>query len=344
MPFRAFAAFVLPSLLAMLAMVAIPLAGVAWLSFWNSYTATEVVEVQTRSPFGVTVEQLSRPVLDTQGEPLRVREWYGLGNFVSIIEPERLGQALAALSGPGGLGERLATAYRGIVNLDFWEALEFTLVYTAVTTPLVLLIGFLLALAVDNAHPWAKGALIFATLLPFIVTPVVGALSIKWLFLDNAVVTVLLESLGLGRIYFMESPLTVRFLIILYGVWHVAPFAFMVLYAGLQTVPKESLEAALVDGATRTERVTHVIVPHLAPLFVFITLIHVMDAYRLFEPVLVFSGGQFANSLQHLTYTILDIEQNYHRASASALLTVAGVLVLLIPIVVRTWRDERKGA
>lgn len=344
MPLRTFLAFVAPSVLAMLVMIAIPLCGVAWLSLWNSYTRTEIVEVQTRSPFGVTLERLSRPVLGPDGEAVRVREWYGLGNFDSVVEPARLGEALAEVDRQDGLWPGLVAAYRAVTDLEFWEALEFTLVYTAVTTPLVLLLGFLLALAVDNARSWAKGGLIFASLLPFIVTPVVGALSIKWLFLDNAVVTVLLEQAGLGRIYFLQGPFTVRFLIILYGVWHVAPFAFMVLYAGLQTVPRETLEAALVDGATRLERVTHVIVPHLAPLFVFITLIHVMDAYRLFEPVLVFSGGQFANSLQHLTYTILDIEQNYHRASASALLTVLGVLVLLVPIVVRTWRDERRSA
>jgi multiple sugar transport system permease protein len=56
------------------------------------------------------------------------------------------------------------------------------------------------------------------------------------------------------------------------------------------------------------------------PLFVFVTLIHLMDAYRVFEPILVFSGGQGADSLQHLTYKILSDEQNFHKASAAALI------------------------
>ncbi len=119
------------------------------------------------------------------------------------------------------------------------------------------------------------------------------------------------------------------------------PFAFIVLYAGLQSVPQDAIEAAVVDGASRWERVRYVIVPHLMPLFVLITLIHLMDAYRVFEPVLVFGSNLFANSLQFLTYYTLSVEDNAHKAAAYALLTVVGIVILLIPVLARTWREQR---
>ena len=115
----------------------------------------------------------------------------------------------------------------------------------------------------------------------------------------------------------------------------------MVLYAGLQTLPQDALEAAEVDGATAWQRLRFVTVPHLAPLFAFVTLIHVMDAYRVFEPVLVFGSNLYANSLQYMTYRILNLEDNYSKAAAASLLTVVGILVLLIPMLRRTWREHR---
>jgi multiple sugar transport system permease protein len=66
-----------------------------------------------------------------------------------------------------------------------------------------------------------------------------------------------------------------------------------------------------------------------------------MDAYRVFEPVLVFGSNLYANSLQYLTYYVLSVEKNIHKAAAYAVLTVVGITVLLIPVLARTWREQR---
>ena len=75
-------------------------------------------------------------------------------------------------------------------------------------------------------------------------------------------------------------------MLIIYGVWHSAPFAFIVFYAGLQTVPSETIEAAMIDGASRWERTRYVVLPHLVPLIVFISLIQLMDNFRVFNLLL----------------------------------------------------------
>ena len=108
--------------------------------------------------------------------------------------------------------------------------------------------------------------------------------------------------------------------------------------AGLQTVPKDSLEAAIVDGADRLERIRFVVIPHLMPLFIFVTLIHLMDAYRVFEPVLVFGSNLYANSLQYLTYDLLNAKDNFNKAAASALLNVLGIVILLIPVLKQAFK------
>jgi len=121
------------------------------------------------------------------------------------------------------------------------------------------------------------------------------------------------------------------------------PFAFIVFYAGLQSVPQDSLEAATIDGATRWQKLRYVTLPHLMPLVVFVTLIHLMDAYRVFEPVIVLTQGAFTTSVQYLTYYILLQENNPYKASAAAVLTLIGILILLIPLLVKTWREQKAG-
>jgi multiple sugar transport system permease protein len=200
----------------------------------------------------------------------------------------------------------------------------------------------LLALGVNNVTQKLKGVFISASLLPFIITPVVAALSIKWLFRDNGLVPYLLSHVGV-QVFWMAEAWSARLLIIIYGIWHVVPFAFIVLYAGLQSVPQDSLEAATIDGASRWQKMRFVTLPHLMPLIVFLSLIHLMDAYRVFEPVMVLTQGAFTASVQYLTYFILLQENNPFKASAAAVLTLIGILILLIPLLVKTYREQRGG-
>lgn len=344
-----FAGFVLPSVISMALLIAVPLVGVAWLAAHNSFTRTEMVAVEQAVPMigGVrrdVTRQVSRAVVGPDGRPEKVWEYVGgrqlyeaadVGPLAADFRVDR-----AALSLPGAVAAILGQASR----YAFWGALGFTLLYTFVTTPFVLVIGFLLALAIDRARAWAKGALIFATILPMVITPLAAALSIYWLFLDNAVVSTFLDEVGFGRIYFLRDAFGIRSLIILFGVWNAAPFAFIILYAGLQTVPRDTLEAAMVDGASRWDRVRLIVIPHLMPLFALIAMIHMMDSFRVFEPILVFGSTVFANSLQYLTYYTLAYGGNMHRAAAYSVLTVIGVVILLAPVLIQTWRERRVRA
>ena len=121
----------------------------------------------------------------------------------------------------------------------------------------------------------------------------------------------------------------------------------MVFYAALQTVSQDALEAALIDGATRLQRLRYVIIPHLAPLIVFVALIHLMDAYRVFEEIIGFSAQAHRISLQWMTFDLLQPDDSGNRAiaraSASAMLTMVGVTLLLAPLLRRTWRDYGGG-
>ena len=225
--------------------------------------------------------------------------------------------------------------------------MRFTLTFTLATLPLVIVIGFAIAIAVNNTARALRGPVIFVSLLPFIITPVIGALSIRWLFIGDGIMTAFLEWWLSRDVAMFAQGWTIEVLMLFYRVWHVAPFAFVVFYAGLQTVNRDTLESAIVDGANRWQRLRYVVIPHLMPLIVFVSLIHLMDAYRVFEEVVGFSSQAHRISLQWLTYDLLTPDgsgnRSISRASASAMLTMIGIVILLIPLLIRTWRDHGGG-
>jgi multiple sugar transport system permease protein len=307
-----------------------------WLSVRSCAPDLQLVTVQQQGPFGEQAVVTQRARTNAAGQAVTVCQFVGLSYYRKLLGLDI--DASQAIAGTNPVNPSTpATPHN-----EFLAALQFTLLYVAVTTPCILVGGLLLALAVNNATRRLRGAFIAASLLPFIITPVVGALAIKWLFRDDGLVPHLLGQVGV-QVFWMAQAWSARLLICIYGVWHVLPFAFIVLYAGLQSVPQDSLEAAMLDGASSTQRLRYVTLPHLAPLLVFVALIHLMDAYRVFEPVLVLTQGAFTSSVQYLTYYVLLEENNPFKASAAAVLTLLGIGLLLLPLLRRTWREQRQG-
>jgi multiple sugar transport system permease protein len=337
MKFKTFAAFVGPSLFMMALFIAFPLVTVLINSFQVTNPVFTTQEVETCTPGFVTqtctTEVKTIPLIGEDGEVQTVTEWVGLRSYANVLGGSRAVQAITSFD------------VGGLLQIDFWQALRFTLTFTLFTLPLVLILGLSIAVVVNNATKRVKGPVIFISLLPFIVTPVIGGLSIRWLFYGDGIVTVWLEALFDTDLSIAANGWAIEFLMMFYRVWHVAPFAFVIFYAGLQTVNQDTLESAVIDGASRWERLRYVVIPHLMPLIVFITLIHLMDAYRAFEEVIAFSSESYRITLQYLTYDYLTPDDAGNRAvssaSASAMLTMVGVVILLLAPLRRTWRDHK---
>ena len=336
---RDFYFFVVPSLLMMFLFIAVPLAIVFKQSFYITQNVFEKIEVETCTPG--FLKQIcetkieSKPKLDENGNVIEVSIFVGFENYKNLLQINKFKNAVYNLS----LNE--------IEKINFWKAFRFTISFCLITLPLVIFLGLLIALTVNNLTRSLKGPVIFISLLPFIITPIIGALAIRWLFVGEGILTALLEYLMQKDIAMFANAWTLELLMIIYRVWHVAPFAFIVFYAGLQTVNKETLESAVIDGANRYERLRYIIIPHLMPLIIFVSLIHLMDSYRVFEEIVAFSSQAYVISLQWLTYDFLIPDETgnrlINRASTSAMLTMVGVSIIITPLLKRTWEDYREG-
>jgi multiple sugar transport system permease protein len=208
-------------------------------------------------------------------------------------------------------------------------------------------LGFFVALAVNSIPRMLKGPVIFFSLLPMIVTPLVGSLVLFWMIDSQGVIGANLQRLfNDPQLSLKASPTLTWVTLFVYGIWHAAPFSFVVFYAGLQTVPGDTLESAMIDGASRWERVRFVIIPHLVPLATFIALVQLMDNFRVFEPIIGFSAAANATSLSYLIFNDLRGTDTplFGSAAATSMLTIIGVVILLMPVLIRTWRDFNRKA
>ena len=326
----------------MLLFIALPIFSVAVQSLYIEHEQV-LVTVENCGPFGCeeeTVVDAEATAELREAEPLG--RFNGLGTYFDRghLATSEIGEIWAS-------SESIGEAATRIFNLPLYKALTFTLSYTFIVTPLTILLGMAIALGVNGLPKIFRGPTIFVSLLPMIVTPLIGSLILFWMIDAQGIIGQTLQRIfDDPDLSLKASPTLTWVTLFVYGVWSSAPFAFVVFYAGLQTVPEETLEAAMVDGATRWERIKYVVVPHLAPLVVFVTLIQLMDNFKVFEPVIGFSAEANAPTLAYIVFNDLrgDIAR-FNSAAATSLLTIIGVAILLTPVMIRTWRDfNRKRA
>ena len=343
MPHRTFFWFIAPSMIAMILLIALPLVGITYQSMFREHQKP-LKEVQTCTADFLTNTQKCETSVAVDFEKLKKQK--GIGEFVGL----KLygGYKLFAFEAIGKEWEKrksLSQFIGRLFNLPFYNALIFTLTYTFVATPFVLLLGLIVAFSINNLTRSIRGPVIFASLLPMIITPLIGSLVLFWMIDGNGILGSAVQFVvGNPDLSLKASTPMVWAVILIYGIWHVTPFAMIVFYAGLQTVPSDQIEAAMIDGGSRWDRTRYVVLPHLMPLIIFVTLIHLMDAFRVFEPIVGFSAQAHVKSISFLIYEHLVVQETklWGTGSATSVVTIIMVLILLTPVLIRTWRDFRR--
>ena len=331
--------FILPTATAMILFIALPIISVLLQAVHAPHPAV-LVEVETCVPLvGCTKETTIN-----QEATKKLRDSQPLGRFVGLeIFFDRGHLAIKEVTDLYVNSDNWKTFFSRLGNLPFYRAMGFTLAFTFLVTPFVIILGLLIALTVNAVHAKLKGIIIFFSLLPFVVTPLIGALVLFWMIDSRGILGTTIQWLVSDpELSLKASTGLMWFSLIIYGIWHAAPFAFVIFYAGLQTLPRDQIEAAQIDGASRLQQVRYVVIPHLFPLITFVALIQLMDNFRVFEPIVGFNASAHAQSLSWFIFNDLGGEtRQLSSASASSVLTILGVSILLLPVLVRTWRDFR---
>ena len=172
-------------MIAMILLIALPLVGITYQSMFREHQKP-LKEVQTCTADFLTNTQKCETSVAVDFEKLK--EQKGIGEFVGL----KLygGYKLFAFEAIGKEWEKRKSLSQFIgrfFNLPFYNALIFTLTYTFVATPFVILLGLIVAFSINNLTRSIRGPVIFASLLPMIITPLIGALVLFWMIDGNGI-------------------------------------------------------------------------------------------------------------------------------------------------------------
>ncbi len=189
--------------------------------------------------------------------------------------------------------------------------------YVAICVPLTVAVALGTALAAQQVR-WARGVFRTALLTPYVTSLVLAGVVWRWLY----------EPLGL-----LDDPSLVLLALAVVGVWKGFGYAMLILFAGIQNVPPDCLDAAKADGASTWQRFRLVLLPFLRPALFFVVVIETIGAFQVFDTVYVMTGGGPMRASYTMAYAVYDYGFKHldlgHAAAAGIVLWAVVLLVSL---------------
>lgn len=223
---------------------------------------------------------------------------------------------------------------------EFLSALGFTLILTLVAVLSQFVIGMILALLLDNIHHFKKPISIMIY-IPYFITAAAMGVIFRWMFMSNwGIIDQICRMIGISTPGWLDSPFWSRVVIILGEVFQNTPFSVIILYAGLQSMPLDQIEAAKIDGANNWQLFTKIKLPNLRQLIIIIFMMRTMDTFRLFDRVNVTTGGGPGISTETLAiynYTTTFTKLRVGRGCAIGVITLI-ILAVIINVIMKVLR------
>jgi multiple sugar transport system permease protein len=176
-------------------------------------------------------------------------------------------------------------------NRFFLTSIRNTVVFTITATATEVVGGLLLALLFNRPF-WGRQLVLPFVILPIMLsTMVVSAIWRAWFHYDYGFLNFVLRSVELQGVRWLFDPDLALFSIVLVDFWQWTPLAFLIILAGLQSIPDELHEAARVDGASRCQLFWNVTLPLLRNPLLLAILLRTVDSFKLFDKVYALTGG-----------------------------------------------------
>jgi ABC-type sugar transport system permease subunit len=264
--------------------------------------------------------------------PLGQMIWMSFHNWSLITPPRYVG---------------LGNYQRAFADNQFWVSFVFTLKYTAIITPILIVGGYLLALLTSQNSPLRR--LTRTTVfVPVVIGLGVSSLLWYWLFsTDFGLVNKALTDAGLISkpvLWLGVDADRSNLAIIASVVWKVIGFGTILFVGAIQAIPTEITEASLVDGASYWQRVTRVILPLTLRTVLLVTLVSVIGSLLAFDQFYIMTAGQPQNETATSVFYVYLNSFPYLRLGYGAALSMVLALTILVFTVVQLLLTRRSHA
>ncbi|MEO6821871.1 MAG: sugar ABC transporter permease [Candidatus Nanopelagicales bacterium] len=232
--------------------------------------------------------------------------------------------------------------YRQMANDPlFAGAIQHTIVYTSLFVPGTIVVGFLIAVALNRK---IRGISIYRTAayVTMAVSSISTAIVFLWLFDPvYGVINYGLSLLHIPQQPFMSDPSQALFVIVLMTVWGWTGFAVVIYLAALQGIPQDVLDAAAIDGASRLTVLRTIVVPLLSPATLFLVVWLTINALQLFDEVYLSTRGGPLYSTSVVVYYLWDQAFRQFNAGYAAAMAYALFLVIALVTAIQFWLGNK---
>ena len=217
----------------------------------------------------------------------------------------------------------------------FWSSLWHTLQFVLMTTPVLLILGFIMSLLVTGKSP-LKGIMETCFFVPYIFSMTVVATLWAWIMQkDFGIINQILRILGKDGVSWLTSEKNAMWSISIATYWWTAGFNMVLFTAGIKQISKEIYESATVDGAGPLQQIFHITIPLLKPTTILCLILQVIASFNVFGQVYVMTGGGPAGSTRVLVQYIYETGFNYFRMGYSAAMSYVLFLIIMVISVVQ---------
>ena len=223
-----------------------------------------------------------------------------------------------------------------IQDVTFWHSLFFSFRFAVVATIIEVLVGLALALYFyhffHQRHEWVMTFI----LLPMMVAPAILAVMFRLMLNDFiGIVPQYLKMIGLGNINLM-GPHWIFVTVVVIEALQWTPFAFLIIYAGLQTIPPQLFDVARVDGANPLQIFSRITLPLLIPTLAITGFLRFVDSFRVFDNIYVLTGGGPGDLTTSISIYIYKVAFKFgalgKSVAASIFLLVLSLIALAVSI------------
>jgi trehalose transport system permease protein len=224
-------------------------------------------------------------------------------------------------------------------HFQFREAVFNTLFITLVGLSLEFLLGLGLALLLLERFS-GRRFLRALMLLPLGIPTIVVAANMRYLFDTNGFLNEILYRFGIIEVplNWMGGGIQTLFSLVIADMWKVTPLIMLIILAGLESIPREILEAAEIDGASYLNRLRYVMLPLLKPFISMALIIRGIDAFRIFELPLALTGMTVRVLATYSFFEYREFGNPYTSAASAAILMV--MILIAIGIYLRVMRQR----
>lgn len=215
---------------------------------------------------------------------------------------------------------------------NFWHSLAVTVQYVLLNIPLqtVLAVGLAVLMNRLTQNMLVRGVLV----LPWLIPNVVVALLWLWMLDPQlGLINQILTSLGMDRVPFLGNPSSAMASIAGINIWRHVGYTALLIFAGLQTIPKEMYEAAAIDGATEIRTFFAVTLPLLRPVLVFVLITSIIGSFQIFDTIAITTKGGPVDATRVIYWYIYNygferFKMGYGSAVAVILFLILGAITI----------------